>query len=237
MVWTKLDDHFWSNPKMIGLTDRAYRLYVNGLNWSVAHLTDGMLHESHLSILIPNTGLSATKRAVNELETAHLWLRVPLGFEINDFAEYQFTKDEWEARSESFRKRSKQGVHARWHKQKPDPTCPTCRDNLSDAKRDANKHTKSDAPAQPDPTLSSSSDAEFKTFNLKRAEWAVETKRSRGDKIKSPGGLAKTIADDPAHIAESVRQWAHRDCPECGGTGFTSEYAPGAGNVRIECVL
>jgi hypothetical protein len=76
---------------------------------------------------------------------------------------------------------------------------------------------------------------QFAEFHARRAAGAVRERIRRGLSVLSPGGLARTIQQDPEFVAESRRIWAHRDCETCGGVGFTSVYASGAGNVEIPC--
>ncbi len=77
----------------------------------------------------------------------------------------------------------------------------------------------------------------FKVFHKQRAAGEVDTRRKNGVAVTSPGGLARTIAEDPDFVAESVRLFEHRDCVKCGGAGFIPHYSPGGGGGKTECVL
>lgn len=85
-----------------------------------------------------------------------------------------------------------------------------------------------------DNNASSATDG-FTAFNAKRAVAVVDHRIKQGLPVKNRSGLAKTIAEDPEHVAESQRIWAHRDCTACKGKGFTEEYAPGAGTRKVKC--
>ena len=111
MAWTKLDDHFWSNPKMVSLSPHAFRLYVRSLNWSVANLTDGHVPVSALPLF---GDMRYVPKWAEELCSANVWKcsqatwqaldKRPsrgsqdqesgekVGFEIHDYAVYQPTK-------------------------------------------------------------------------------------------------------------------------------------------------
>lgn len=46
MGWAKLDDRYPEHPKVIGLSDAAFRLHVRALCYAAGHLTDGVLPEA-----------------------------------------------------------------------------------------------------------------------------------------------------------------------------------------------
>ena len=72
-------------------------------------------------------------------------------------------------------------------------------------------------------------------FHMRRAAAEVKRRQAEGLRVKNAGGLRRSIARDPEFQAESRRLWAHRDCAACKGSGFTEQYAPGAGQVRTAC--
>ena len=96
MAWTKLDDHFHSNPKIQGVDDGAFRLYVNALNWSVANLTDGYIPTEEVRALARVAHRGAYHRRARALVTAGLWISTEKagqrGYLIHDFDHYQPTK-------------------------------------------------------------------------------------------------------------------------------------------------
>ena len=100
-MWTKLDDGFYANLKVLGLSDRAFRLYVTGLNWSVSQLTDGHIPEVALPLVLPTATPATRSKAIAELVAAGLWdpcssHSAPCWL-VHDFAEYQPTRDSVEA--------------------------------------------------------------------------------------------------------------------------------------------
>ncbi len=46
MAWVKLDDSFWSNPKVVAVGNEAAGAYVRMLSYCGQHLTDGKVDES-----------------------------------------------------------------------------------------------------------------------------------------------------------------------------------------------
>lgn len=84
MTWVKLDDGFTDHPKVIGLSDRAFRVHVRALCYC-ARFSPGVG-------LIPKIALplmGATKPVVNELVAARLWDVADSGeMTIHDFPEF-----------------------------------------------------------------------------------------------------------------------------------------------------
>lgn len=83
-MWVRLDDAFTDNPKIMALSDGAFRLYVIGLCYSARFLTDGRV-PSRLGELRP--------RPANELVGAGLWAREHGVFIIHDWADYNLPAD------------------------------------------------------------------------------------------------------------------------------------------------
>ena len=125
MPWTKLDDGFYLNPKVAGLTDGAYRLYIQALNYSCDQLTDGEIRTPILNMLISGSPATVKKRAA-ELVEAGLWVKSPRGWVINDFAEYQPTAAEIRRKSEKKARAGELGNHKRWHQDSIDSSCRFC---------------------------------------------------------------------------------------------------------------
>src|SRR6266511_2429023 len=82
MSWVRIDDNMPDHPKIIGLSDKAFRAYVKGLCHAARFLTDGKLYRSTLSTI-------ATKATRTELVEAGLWIELETGdVEIGSFLEY-----------------------------------------------------------------------------------------------------------------------------------------------------
>jgi hypothetical protein len=131
MPWTRLDDGFHSHPKVLGLSDVAYRLHVQSLNWAVARSTDGKVPEIALVVALPAHRPRQREQAAVELESAGLWIRNGVGWYIHDFEDYQDTKADLEARRQKWasqKRGQRSGVH-RGHSEdssttQPNPTHP-----------------------------------------------------------------------------------------------------------------
>lgn len=109
MPWVKLHDGFDENPKIDGLSDGAFRLYVTGLCYCARALSDGHITERRLFRLFPNGG-----RAADELVAAGLWHETDGGWQINDYLEFQPSKAEVEEKRKKYAERASRAAQARW---------------------------------------------------------------------------------------------------------------------------
>lgn len=91
MVWVKLDDAIGEHPKIAGISDSAFALFVTGLAYCNRNLTDGFIPSpvgfGQLRYCDGNAVPS-----IRELEEVGLWHPKRGGWMVHDFAEYQPTK-------------------------------------------------------------------------------------------------------------------------------------------------
>lgn len=86
--WIKVMNALRSNPKVVPISDGAFRLYIDALCWCNEHLTDGTIPDPMLGVLAP--GLRAKPaRAAEELVSARLWERLDNGWLVHDYLEAQ----------------------------------------------------------------------------------------------------------------------------------------------------
>jgi len=88
MVWFKIDDGFWSHPKVLELSDAALALWTRAGSYCAGHLTDGEVKRSTLRVL------GADHDAAVELVMAGLWDETSTGWAFHDWAEYQPTREQ-----------------------------------------------------------------------------------------------------------------------------------------------
>ena len=128
MGWVRLDDNFADHPKVIALSDKAFRLFITGLCYSNRQLTDGIIPYQIVNAWVGDDPMKPS----DELEDQNLWERVGKGFMIRSYTEYQPTKEKVnkkrdEARERLRRYREKQGnaneTENKRHPQ-PNPTQP-----------------------------------------------------------------------------------------------------------------
>jgi len=101
MTWIKIDDGFPNHPKIIGLTDRAFRLHIQGLCYCGTYLTDGFIPYAAVNGMLAEPEMKPT----DELEEATLWVRVDGGFEIHDYLEHQTSKRSVDEKRDQVRNR------------------------------------------------------------------------------------------------------------------------------------
>lgn len=94
MTWVKHSDDFSSNPKVIGLSDKAYRLHFCALEYCSRHLTDGVVSELALRSVGVTAGVLRPFSVANSLVKAGLWKRHrKVSFRIHDYLEYNPTAE------------------------------------------------------------------------------------------------------------------------------------------------
>jgi len=98
MTWIKIDDTLPNNPKILPLSDGAFRLYIEALCYCNQYLTDGFLTDAVLSRLDPHSNRK-------ELVDACLWIECLDGMQINDYTEHQTSKADVEEKRKQSRNR------------------------------------------------------------------------------------------------------------------------------------
>lgn len=106
MTWLRLDAAFPEHPKVVGLTDTAFRLEVTAICYSGRYLTDGHL---------PTAWVPGRLRpAVPALITAGLWTPNDNGWELHDYLDWQQSRAEVEALRKQRSEAGRRGGRARW---------------------------------------------------------------------------------------------------------------------------
>jgi hypothetical protein len=96
MPWVKLDDSFFSHPKVVAAGTEAVGLYVMALTYSAHHLTDGHVAAAWVK---EKAGPKARKlvAALTEPPTGFecaLWERNGTGWVIHDYLDYNPSRAE-----------------------------------------------------------------------------------------------------------------------------------------------
>lgn len=135
MPWFKVDDGFWSHPKVLDLSNDALALWLKAGTYSAQHLTDGFVKRAVVRMV------GGTDDAAEELVSAELWDIADGGYQFHDWLRYQPSAEETrEKRAEISAKRSEagaKGAASRWQ---------------NDGKTDSKSDGKPMAPTRPDPT-------------------------------------------------------------------------------------
>lgn len=85
MPWIRFEDNFDEHPKIVGLDDQSFRLYVRATAYAARHLTDGFVPRSATKALRANDWA----RCAGRLIRAGLWEAVEGGYRIHDYHDYQ----------------------------------------------------------------------------------------------------------------------------------------------------
>lgn len=127
MPWLNLDDQFPKHPKVLTLSDAAFRLHVAGLCHAAQYRTDGLLTVPVVPLLVPRY----RPRTLAELIGAGLWHDEGLGcgtaacpagqpahYVVHDFLQWNRSRDEIDGERERLRAvrsaAGKKGAAARW---------------------------------------------------------------------------------------------------------------------------
>lgn len=219
MAWVKLDDSMPMHPKLLAAGVEAFALDVAALAYCNRYQTDGAVATMSLRAVLPS--LPDPEAAAARLVEVGRWDKTEDGWLIHDYLEYQPSK---EHQQDVSAKRAEAGRIGGKAPRSPSPKAKGKQNAFAPSNPD---------PSRPDPSLTAA--ATLDAFNRERAAAAVKERRKQGLLVKSDGGLARSIAADPEHLAESKRLWAHRECTKCKGKGSTEAYAPGAGTRLIPC--
>lgn len=120
--FVRLDHGMPENPKIAGLTDAAFRLYIEALCWCSRQETDGDIPQAMMRRL-------GRPKTITELVTTGLLIHHDNGsYAIHDYLEHQRSREEIAAFRESRSDSGKKGNHTRWHvaRRRVDPECEYC---------------------------------------------------------------------------------------------------------------
>ncbi len=94
MAWTRIDDKFLMNPKIQTAGPLGMALYLAGLIYANANLTDGFIVESMLPVLCGMAYQTPSKGMAQVLVNLNLWEKVEGGYQIHDFLEFNKSRDQ-----------------------------------------------------------------------------------------------------------------------------------------------
>lgn len=117
MPWANFDDKFPKHPKIVRLSNPAFRLYVSGICYCAEHLTDGLIDADMIPMLMPGY----RPRYLAELVERAAWVRHGQVYEVHDYLQWNRSKKEVVEERERLREQrsaaGKKGAEARWHKE------------------------------------------------------------------------------------------------------------------------
>jgi len=108
-MWFKVDDQFWSHPKIVECSPAALALWVRAGSYAAQHLTDGRITVGVLPML------GALPALADELVTVGLWDRVDARtWEFHDWFDYQPAAEAVAERRAKRAAAGRKGAQARW---------------------------------------------------------------------------------------------------------------------------
>lgn len=114
MPWANLDDQFPKHPKVVGLSDSAFRLHVSGICYCAQYLTDGLIDAKAIPLLVPKF----QRKALDQLIDRGMWIPLMDGaaYEVHDYLQWNRSREEVMAERERKSKAGKKGMESRWGK-------------------------------------------------------------------------------------------------------------------------
>ena len=100
-LFAKFSLGFADNPKIIGLSDKAFRAYVEAIVYARQHLTDGFLDRR---VVEKKWGTEVADELAGNDEVNPSWIAVEGGWLIHDFCAHQTTREEIHGMKESRRR-------------------------------------------------------------------------------------------------------------------------------------
>ena len=125
MSWFKLDDQFPHHPKVMRAGPDAAWLFVAGGCYCASHLTDGLIPKCALPTL---SMLRNPEKLAARLVEVGLWIELDDDYEVNDYLEYNPSREDVEETRRAARERRAKGgqrsADVRANVSNPDPTRP-----------------------------------------------------------------------------------------------------------------
>lgn len=124
MSWANFDDQFPTHPKVVPMTDAAFRLHVSGVCYSANHLTDGHVPADIVKLLAPRFKRATLAELLrrgqwhslgNGCDTATCPAGVDGEYTIHDYLQWNRSKQAVEAERERKSNAGKKGAEKRWH--------------------------------------------------------------------------------------------------------------------------
>ena len=116
------------NPKVVGLTDAAFRAFIEAICWCSRQESDGLIPEAALKRL-------AKPKVITELVAAGLLIHAVDTYAVHDYLVHQRSSEEIAAFRGSKAESGAKGAHMRWHvpTRKRVKDCPFCLQEVANA--------------------------------------------------------------------------------------------------------
>ena len=145
MPYLLIDDGMAENPKVVGLSDKAFRLWITALAYCARNLTDGAISEIALRFSGANSKIDRPKAIAKQLVSAGLWVVTDDGWQVHDYLEYNPSRAELQAKRELQRERQKR------HRSKRNASQSRVTPRVSNAWQDPTKGVSKETPPAGNP--------------------------------------------------------------------------------------
>lgn len=112
MPWANFDDAYADHPKVMALSDGAFRLHTSGILYCARYLTDGVVPLPVAARLTPGY----TPRHLTELVAADLWALGEGGYRIHDYLQWNRSREQILSERSRKSEAGKRGAKRRWEK-------------------------------------------------------------------------------------------------------------------------
>lgn len=89
MAWVRIHDGATTHPKLLALSDRSFRVWINGLSYCQMHLTDGFIPTAAALLL------GATEKVARELCAGGLWhvSEAKNGWNVHEYLDWNDSRE------------------------------------------------------------------------------------------------------------------------------------------------
>lgn len=107
MTWVKVETGFPRHPKVMGLSDKAFRTYLEALCYCAELLTDGY---------VPAEFVRRRRAAAAQLVNARLWTPTPDGdgYLVHDYLAHNRSRADTEQQRKTQSQGGRKGAERRW---------------------------------------------------------------------------------------------------------------------------
>ncbi len=207
MAWVKLDDGFFRHPKVVGAGRDARVLYLAGLCYCGANLTDGSILDGALRVLAAEAEIKNPKAAAERLVEVGLWEQVGGGYRVHDYLDHNRSSDNVRSERDAAADRMRRGrsENVRPNKARSSPEV-RITDTDTDTEREREKND--DATPAPPGAAAPSPSAPYRLFQAFCEETgADEAAAGEGTKAKQCAVAKRLLADgvDEPELRRAVR--------------------------------
>lgn len=218
MSWVKIDDRFPDHPKVIGLSDKAFRAYIVGLCYAAKHETDGWLPPA-----------VARDREASELLNAGLWCEsvASNGWWIHDYLAYNRSRADAQALREVKRSAGRSGGVASGQARAKQSASPSGSELLNSRTR--TRTTEGLRPSAPNGAIVSSSTTQQAMFGSVCEAMGYDVDTLGPDDQREIGGIAAALVAKGLHAEEVLPyvEWlVGSESPIVGGRRLTLHSVP-----------